>query len=110
MRRRSQRRLPRWPRARCRADGCANDAALLIEAGSVGPPPDAFLTKRPERLSPSEWLELARVRLASSGQCTVTDVPVTTTSYRSISSGRSGSEYEAGCVRVTAREQRLREA
>ena len=31
-----------------------------LHAGAIQPPPDEFLTKRPEQLSPSEWLVLAR--------------------------------------------------
>jgi len=32
----------------------------LLATGAVSPPPERFLTLRPEQLSPSEWLELAR--------------------------------------------------
>ena len=32
----------------------------LVETGAVPPPPDEFLTKRPEQLRPAEWMELAR--------------------------------------------------
>ena len=31
-----------------------------LHTGAIQPPPDEFLTKRPEQLSPSEWLVLAR--------------------------------------------------
>ena len=32
----------------------------MIETGALPPPPDQYLTKRPEQLSPPEWLELGR--------------------------------------------------
>lgn len=32
----------------------------LLETGAIDPPPDEMLTRRPEQLTPREWMELAR--------------------------------------------------
>ena len=50
----------------------------VIESGDVRPPPDEFLTKRPEQLSPSQWLELARSMLGDDlGESRSESTPVT---------------------------------